>query len=306
MRKLAIILIPILVIGGALEYLLFDSIRKFTKVSKKEEINDPKDLLLSANDINFQTDDGVSLHGWLIQGKSGYPALIIAHPYGANRSTTLIKLEGLISNLNKQGYFVFLFDFRGHGQSSSTSALGFRESADLNAAVKEVLKYKQIARRIGVLGVGMGAIAASQAFQSVDEVKFLILDSIYEDISTRYADAIIVEWPFLAFSKPVLAQGLDLNFRHLFRIPSTDLNLSATMPKLYPKVLLFVDKTPPANNVLALYKSAREPKELLQMQETAAGELIGETRDTYNRQIEEKIKKYLPPVSNEKTLEIGK
>ena len=103
------------------------------------------------------------------------PCLIIAHEYGSNRSDVLGKLETLISSLNKQGYWIFLFDFRGHGQSSTPSALGYKEQEDLRAALTEVLKYKQIEPRVGVLGIGMGAIAAIQTCGDVDSVKFVIL-----------------------------------------------------------------------------------------------------------------------------------
>src|SRR5687767_1063770 len=98
------ILAGLIVLGG-IEYFLYKNLNKFIKGGHKEEVNDPKDILLSSNDINFEADDGTNLFGWLIQGKPGYPGVIIAHKYGTNRSVTLLKLEGLITSLNKQGYY---------------------------------------------------------------------------------------------------------------------------------------------------------------------------------------------------------
>lgn len=304
MKKIGYFLLAALLILAGIEYFLYRNISKFLQAQQKEEQTDPKTLLLSSNDINFRSDDGTDLHGWLIQGKPGFPAVIIAHKYGSNRSSILLTLEGLIASLNKQGYYVFLFDFRGHGQSSGTSALGYKESQDVAAAIKALSKYTQISHRFAVLGVGMGAIASAKAFNSVEEVKCVLLDSIYDDVPGKYADEIIHEWPFLAVSKPVMSKAIGLNLEQLLDIPSTDLNLPVQMSRLYPKAVVFIEREPLNDSVRALYEAAREPKELLHLKDTAAGELIGPDRETYNIEVEQKIKKYLPPSNNEKTLDI--
>ena len=306
MKKAVYFIVAALLVLGGVEYFLYKNLTKFIQAGHDDEADDPKDILLASNDINFEADDGTDLHGWLIQGKPGYPAVIIAHKYGTNRSKTLLILEGLISDLNKQGYYIFLFDFRGHGLSGGKSALGFKESDDVAAAIKALVKYKQISHRFAVLGVGMGAIAAAKAFNSVDEVKVILLDSIYDDVAAKYADEIIHEWPFLSFSHPVMVKAIDLNLKQMLRIPTTNLNLAVQMSRLYPKAVIFIEKEPLSDRVRALYEAAREPKELLNLPDTAAGELIGQSRETYNTQVEQKIKKYLPPSNNEKTLDLPK
>jgi pimeloyl-ACP methyl ester carboxylesterase len=290
MKKAGYFIVAGLLILGGMEYFLYKNLTRFIKGDHKEETNDPKDILLASNDINFEAEDGTSLHGWLIQG--------------TNRSVTLLKLEGLISNLNKQGYYIFLFDFRGHGLSGGKSALGFKESDDLAAAIKALAKYKQISHRFAVLGVGMGAIAAAKAFNSMDEVKVILLDSIYDDVAAKYADEIIHDWPFLSFSHPVMVKAIDLNLKQMLRIPTTNLNLPVQMPRLYPKAVIFIEKEPLSDGVRALYEAAREPKELLHLPDTAAGELIGPSREKYNTEVEQKIKKYLPASSNEKSVDV--
>jgi pimeloyl-ACP methyl ester carboxylesterase len=306
MRKTIYFIAAALIVLIGFEYFLYKNLTKFIEAGHNDETNDPKDILLSSNDINFEAEDGTDLIGWLIQGKPGFPAVIIAHKYGTNRSITLVKLEGLITSLNKQGYYIFLFDFRGHGQSSGKSALGFKESTDVSAALKALAKYKQISHRFAVLGVGMGAIASAKAFNSVDEVKILLLDSIYEDVAAKYTDEIIHEWPFLALSQPLMVEAVDINLKQMLRIPTTDLNLSVQMSRLYPKAVIFIEKEPLTQEVRSLYEAAREPKELLDLPDTAAGELIGEAREIYNREVEAKIKKYLPPSNPEKILELPK
>ncbi|MCI0417499.1 alpha/beta fold hydrolase, partial [bacterium] len=289
-----------------LEYLLFKRLSQFTKVPPPSKEINPGTLLLNANEIPFRSVDGVDLHGWLIQGKAGCPVLIIAHEYGSSRSQVLGKLETLISSLNKQGYFIFLFDFRGHGQSSTPSALGYKEQDDLRAALKEVLKFKQIEPRIGVLGIGMGAIATIQTCGDVDSVKFIILDSVYDDIPMKLSQKIIGEYPFVQFAEPALLHAVGWNMRPITGTGSQHMNLAETMPKLYPRPVLFVEKNPLSPPARRLYDATKEPKELIQLGETASGELIGEVRERYKNEIEDKILQHFPPSLTQQTIEILK
>jgi alpha/beta superfamily hydrolase len=305
LRKLFYFFAILLILAGGLEFLIYRQIVKWTAPEQNDEKVEPKDLLLAANNLQFTSQDGTPLHGWLILGKAGYPALIVAHDYGSNRSHTLMALEGLITALNKQGYFIFLFDFRGHGSGSSRSALGYEESSDLDAALRAVLKYKQIARRLGVLGVGMGAVAASQSFRSVDEVKLVMLDSLYPTVPSRFADTLITEFPPLVFARPVLKKVLGWNMKQILRIKDDDVSMPDAMHSLYPKAVVFVEKKPVRKQIVALYEAAREPKELLQIEQTAGEDLIGAAREEYTKQVSDRVEKYLPAVSHEKTLELS-
>jgi pimeloyl-ACP methyl ester carboxylesterase len=308
-RRLITVLIGVcvvLLVLGSVEFLLYTKVQHFSQPPRKESELDPNLLLLKVNEIPFRSADNVELHGWLIPGRTGYPALIIAHDYASNRSIALGKLEGLVSELSKLGYFVFLFDFRGHGASGSRSYLGYREAADVEAAIKEVLKYKQIGKRIGVLGIGMGAAAAVQACRGVVETKLVILDSVTTDIPGRITDELVSEWPFLKFSRPVLLQAVDWNLRRSLRLSSTALDLGKAMPELYPRAVLFAEPNPPSLLAKELYESAREPKEILQLGETAIDDLMGESRGRYKEELLVKIQEYFPAVDNQPTIEIGK
>ncbi|HSP06197.1 MAG TPA: alpha/beta fold hydrolase, partial [Acidobacteriota bacterium] len=306
LSKIFYILVILLVAAGVLEVLLFREVSNFRRPAKKEVSINPSTLLLNVNEIPFHTKDGIELRGWLIPGKPSYPAIIIAHDYGSDRSETLGKLEGLVSDLNKQGYFIFLFDFRGHGSSGSTSSLGLRESDDMEAALREVLKYRQIGRRIAVLGIGMGAIAASLACEKVDETKVVLLDSVYDDIPDRYTEAILSEWPAGNFMRPILLRAVDWNLRLALNIKDTNLHLRDHMPRLYHRPVVFVETTPPNPPARSLYDAAREPKEMLQLGETAADDLMGDSRTRYKEEIGKILKKYFPPVTDQQTMEIPK
>jgi pimeloyl-ACP methyl ester carboxylesterase len=305
-RKFFYTLLIIILILCGIEFLLYKFFTDFVQVPKKNEAFDPQALLFTSNEIHFKSGDGTDLYGWLIHGKAGYPALIIAHDFGSNRSEALGKLEGLVTALNKQGYFIFLFDFRGHGTSNSTTSLGIRESSDLEASLKAILKYGQVERRVGVLGIGMGAIAACKAGRVADEVKLVILDSLYGSIPAKASETIFSGWSFVKPARPVILQVTDWNMMWILGVRSTQLHLEEELPLLYPRTVVFVEKKPLRPEVKALYESAREPKELLQLDETAAGDLIGDARKAYENQIAEKVRKYLPPIVKEQTIDLSK
>lgn len=303
-RKLLYVLIVLLLIAGGAELFLRSTITTFTRPVKKDQTINPAEWLFTFNELNFNSDDGVNLHGWLIHGKTGYPAFVVAHPYGSERSEILARLEGMVTRLNKEGYFIFLFDFRGHGESSSSSALGYRESKDLTAALRAVLQYRNIERRVAVLGIGMGAIAAVEASADVDEVKLVLLDSLYGDVSGRLIDEIRHEWRLPAFADPVLSRTADWNLRQILSIPSTDLNLAQKLGKLNPRTVVFVEKQPVSDAAKAFYGAAQEPKEMILVNATAMEELLGEEKGQYNTKLWEEIQKYFPAVSHEQILEL--
>jgi pimeloyl-ACP methyl ester carboxylesterase len=305
-RKLLYTLLIILAIAGVAEYFLYKFLNDYTRIQKKDQAFNPQGLLFTSNEIHFKSEDGVDLYGWLIHGKAGFPALIIAHDYNSNRSEALGKLEGLVTNLNKQGYFIFLFDFRGHGNSGPKTTLGIRESADVEAALKAILKYGQVQRRVGVLGIGMGAIAACKAGRVADEVKLVILDSIYNNIPAKTSESIFAGWNFIEPARPVILTMTDWNLRSMLHVPSTDLGLEKALPELYPRAVVFVDKKPLNKEVKKLYDSAREPKEVILLNETASGDLIGDSRKEYEVQLSQQIRKYLPPVVTEQVIDLAK
>lgn len=305
-KKILSVIVVLLMAAAGLEVLIYRQIAAFLRPPKPGITINPNSLLLNVNEVQFKAQDGVELHGWLIPGKAGYPVFIIAHNYGSDRAETLGKLEALVSDLNKQGYFVFLFDFRGHGASGSNSGIGYREADDVDAALRVVLKYRQIGRRIGVLGIGMGAIAAARASSRVDEVKLVILDSIYSDVPERVANSLLADWPPGRVFWPALLKVVDWNLMYMLKLKDTRLNLAQSMPLLYNRPVVFVETTPPNGDALKLYDATKEPKELLQLGQTAADDLMGDARARYREEIQKEITKYFPPITDQQTLELPK
>ena len=142
----------------------------------------PSDLLLRSDDIPFQSTDGVPLSGWLIHGERDAPVLILCHDLGESKSVFL----NSVVPLQRMGYNLFLFDFRGHGGSGGKgSTLGAEERYDVLGAIDFLRTRRDLnSDRMGIWGVGMGAYAAVLAVAERKEVTALVLDSLYPDIPT--------------------------------------------------------------------------------------------------------------------------
>jgi uncharacterized protein len=134
----------------------------------------PEQFSLLCRDVQFDTDDGVTLKGWYINSlvssgplttenwKQRRPAVVLCHAYGATREQLLYPLG---AELAQAGYDLLLIDFRGHGLSEDAPvSFGTTEAADVMAAVRFLQEQPGVdSQRIGILGMGMGGYAAMLA-----------------------------------------------------------------------------------------------------------------------------------------------
>src|SRR5712692_2925528 len=139
--------------------------------------------ILKATDANWNNHDGTQARGWLIRGAEGAPAVILLHRYGADRSWLL----NLAVKLNETTNFTVLWpDLRGHGENPAVNwtLFGGVEGDDVTAAIdylhnlKTPLGKPQIAPRVGVYGIELGAYAALDAAKRYPEIRALAIDSI--------------------------------------------------------------------------------------------------------------------------------
>ncbi len=73
----------------------------------------PQQIGLHYEDVEFTADDGVGLHGWFIPAAEARASLLFFHGNAGNISH---RLES-IAIFNALGLDVFIFDYRGYGQS---------------------------------------------------------------------------------------------------------------------------------------------------------------------------------------------
>ncbi len=160
---------------------------------------DPSSRGLAFEDVHFAARDGVRLHGWFVPG-NGDVTWVWFHGNAGNISHRVDNLELVHDRL---GVNVFLFDYRGYGQSQGTpSEQG--TYLDAQAALAYVRTRDDVASdRIVYFGRSLGsAIAVELATQ--DAPYALILESPLPSIRYMVRQA----YPFLPIG-PLLRTKYD-------------------------------------------------------------------------------------------------
>src|SRR2546422_9413196 len=175
---LGLLVVIALLVGGACALLY-----GVTHPPREKTQLDPADLLLRAEDVTFHAADGVLLSGWLVKGAPRAPVIVLCHDLGGSRSALL---NSAVS-LNRAGYALLVFDFRGHGLSMGSGGyLGVDEKKDVLGAIEFLATRSDLnADRIGLWGIGMGAYAGTLAALESRQIRALALDSLYPDVSAQ-------------------------------------------------------------------------------------------------------------------------
>jgi dipeptidyl aminopeptidase/acylaminoacyl peptidase len=224
----------------------------------------PSEYQADYETISFVSEDGLPLKGWLVKPphpRAKSSAIIICHGVGANKSD----FTELAASLARRGYFVLLFDFRAHGESSgSRTSLGYHEQKDVLAALSVLKARKDIdLHRIGIYGFSMGGSTALLAAAKSGAFSAVAVDSAFTSLRDQAREAIrgfyhLPSFPFLHLA----IFGYELYFQT--RVENiAPVNVIANIS---PVPLLIIagegDKLIPADNGRKLYSAAGEPKEL--------------------------------------------
>jgi alpha-beta hydrolase superfamily lysophospholipase len=117
---------------------------------------------VTGDEYRFRAADGTRLAGHRFGGMmpKGRTAVVLAHMSGGD----LCQWAPYARNLASKGFFVFPFDFRGHGFSQGGQDYA-KAPADLVAAIRAVRRLG--ARRVVVVGASLGGIAALVAAPTI-------------------------------------------------------------------------------------------------------------------------------------------
>src|SRR3989442_9332008 len=279
-RFLVFVLCAVLLCAAGAAFLLYS----VTHPARDRERIDPADLLLRAEDVTFRASDGVLLSGWLVKGAPRAPVIILCHDLGGSRSTLL----GSAVSLNRAGYPLLVFDFRGHGASAgSGSGLGVSEKRDIEGAVEYLKGPHDIdAGRFGLWGIGMGAYARALAALDNPSIVALALDSLYPDASTqldRLARARVP--PALRFVVP----ALHVAYRPYLALRARAPALSTFLGRLEGKEILLIAATDPPDRYLeekaiyvALPEGPKGGKNFLELKASVVTGLYAEDKKAYD------------------------
>ena len=136
----------------------------------------PEDYNMKYENVKIKTDDGLTLDAWLIVANKTKPTIIVGHGYPFDKANILSLAEFFYPKYN-----LFLFDFRSFGQSEGkVTTVGYKETKDVEAAVKYLKSRKDLKQSFGAIGFSLGAAAIIMAHPK--EIKAIIADSSYATI----------------------------------------------------------------------------------------------------------------------------
>lgn len=214
----------------------------------------PTKLGLSHEVVNFTSTDGTPLHGWLLPATGTAKGVVLfLHGNAENISTHIASVFWLPA----QGYSVFLFDYRGYGNSQGkpnvAGALADTEAALGWLAARSDMRTLPII----IFGQSLGgalAVPAAARSQYRERIRALVIESAfssYRNIAREKLASFWVTWPMqwpLSFLFSDAASPID----HI--------------PHIAPIPLLIIhgarDQVVPDRHAQRLYAAAQQPKEL--------------------------------------------
>ncbi|MGC1254582.1 MAG: alpha/beta fold hydrolase, partial [Candidatus Acidiferrales bacterium] len=126
--------------------------------------------------FSFPVPNGPDREGWFYPGLRGAPTIVVCHGYHSQRSDVLT----LVTALQDQQFNVFLFDFTAHGTSPGVTTLGYRETAELQAAIAALATRDDVdPKRFGLWGVDMGGYVVLEDAVADPRIAAFIVDDAY-------------------------------------------------------------------------------------------------------------------------------
>jgi len=197
----------LMVFLGVLFCLLYPSIEDFFVFFPDRPFRaTPADWGLNVEEVSFEAEDGMRLHGWFFSLDNNAPIILFSHGNAGNISHRLENVKLLLD----QGLRVFIYDYRGYGRSRGRpSEKGIYQ--DGLAAYDYLIRRKRISPdSIISFGRSLGAAAAIEIAMR-REVRSLIIESAFT--STR--DMAKQMFPF-----QLLWPALPANYNNLKKIKS--------------------------------------------------------------------------------------
>lgn len=203
----------------------------------------PADWQLDYDQVRLMTEDGISLHGWYLPQPGSQRALLFLHGNGGNISHRGDSLK----IFHRLGFNVFIFDYRGYGQSSgSPSEAGLYK--DATAAWQYLSKQRGFASKdIVVFGRSLGGSVASRLAVEVEPAA-LILESTFSSARDMAQELF-----------PLLSPMLIMRY---------DFNTAATIKQVHCPVLVMHspdDEIIPFSLGQKVYEAANQPKSFIRL-----------------------------------------
>ena len=218
----------------------------------KEHVTDPAKFGFDYEDVDFEAEDGTSLHGWFfpaVTERSG--SLLFLHGNAQNISTHFANVVWLV----EAGFDAFVLDYRGYGRSEGSPDLDGLHM-DVAAALNWLVSRPGIEpEEIVVFGQSLGgavALTSIAASPLKDDLAGLVIEGAFSDYRGIAREKLASHWLTYVFQWPI-ALGIDDRF-----------DPKAAAESLSPLPLLIVhgqaDEVVPPHHGEAIFEAAREPK----------------------------------------------
>lgn len=151
----------------------------------------PPAHLEGVEDVFFASADGTSLHGWFIPSATGpaEEAATIIHVHG--NAGNLEDHIGYTEFLPPSGFNLFIFDYRGYGQSEGKARKREPLIADAHAALDAMLARPDVdPGRIGLFGQSLGGAIGLNLMADRPEIRAAVIVSTFSSWRDAAAGAL--------------------------------------------------------------------------------------------------------------------
>jgi uncharacterized protein len=218
----------------------------------------------TSEEVSFSSaEDNVRIGGWFFRapGQGTAPAIVLCHGIWTGRRECL----PLALRFREAGYNVLCFDFRAHGGSDGRFiSVGLHETNDVIGAVQYLKQRPEVdARRIGVVGFSMGAVATIQAAARCPDIAVVVADSAYETFldAVKYSFQLVTRVPEFPMATMAMQWA-----KWMVHVDATQLRPIDVVGRISPRPILIthgeLDEIVPVRHAYTLFKAAEEPKEL--------------------------------------------
>lgn len=273
-----IFLLTLAIFSSACSHMIFQPDKGyFIDPKRAEEV-----LEIKLEDVYFKSSDGTQLHGWFLPNQVGKKkgTILFLHGNAQNISTHL----GFVWWLPRNGYDVFIVDYRGYGRSEGEAELD-GVHLDVQSAMATLLARDDIHKKNLVLyGHSLGgALAITGLADSAyrKHFKLLIVENSFTSYRTVAREALGSFWLTWLFQYPLSWTIRD------------DYQPIEAIPRISPIPILLIhgDSDPVIEHYHSgeLFAAAREPKEFW---------LVAGARHNSmeNKQQRERLLKYLDKI----------
>lgn len=252
----------------------------------------PESFGLRYERVSFRTGDGLMLRGWLIPAERPTDrTVLVCHGWGDNKGMVLERARALAPSFN-----LLFFDSRSHGESEGRlSTIGHLEARDFDAALGFLEKRDPAwARRLGVLGISMGAAMAVYGMARHPSLRCAVLESPFRSFET-----VVRQFAWNKFRLPrrpfvslvLLMIRLRLGEDPEPASPARHIRAFGERPALF--IAGEEDRLMPLPEVRALYDAAPGPKELWVVPGARHGQCLDAAPEEYRRRVREFFEKNL-------------